>query len=107
MESNVLEQILHAEDAYHETVRAHIRDAEKYVDESKKRQSGNVENLKYEWYLFDKSEREKFERDLENEEKRVEREAAESKERLLTMQRAKIEEISERLAGEALSLIWR
>ena len=27
MESNVLEQILHAEDAYHETVRAHIRDA--------------------------------------------------------------------------------
>ena len=107
MDNDTISAVLHAEDGYHETVRAYAEDAERYVDESKKKQSVYLESLKYDWYLFEKSEKEKFEKSFAEDSARMENGAAETKRGLKAMQEEKIDEISERLKREVLAFLWR
>jgi len=107
MKQDILNLILQAENEYHAKVKSYVAEAEKYVDLCKQKQSAYMENLKYEWYVFEKGEKEKFERDLADTEKRIDAETAVKKERLKTRQEENIEALSERLKEEVLSFVWR
>jgi len=107
MKQDILNLILHAENEYHGTIRSFVAEAEKYVDSRKKEQSVYLEGLKYNWYLFEKGEKEKFEVRLGETERRLEAETAQKKERLKARKEENIEALSERLKEEVLSFVWR
>jgi len=102
MKQEVLELILNAEHEYHNTLRHSVSEAERYIDERKKDQAVYLENLKYEWYLFEKNEKEALEKSLAEAETKMEAEAKIKKESLRSLQAEKLEEISERVAREVL-----
>ena len=107
MKQDILNLILRAEDEYREKLGASIIEAEQYVDESKKKQIDNFERLKYEWYLFEKREKEKFEKLLIETEQKMEAETQIKKDGLSARRRDRIGPVADRLKKEVLSLIWR
>jgi len=96
--------ILKAELEYHHAVQKAVGKAEIYTDNCKKEQSSYIDDLQNEWYLFEKTENQKFKEALLKDEKELEAKLTEDKERLKSLQKNKAEEISERLKREVLSL---
>ena len=96
--------ILKAEQEYHHSVQKAVDKAELYTDNCKKEQSSYIDDLQNEWYLFEKTENQKFEEALLKDEKELEIKLTGDKERLKSLQKIKVEEISERLKREVLSL---
>ena len=96
--------LLQAENEYHAAVRSAVSEAEKYADDCKKKQDAYIENLKQEWHSFEKSENDKRDKKLAEDEKNLEAKTAELKKRLKICQEKKADQISERLKGEVLAL---
>jgi len=107
MKRELFAHIKGAEQDYKNTIHKSIIEAEKYVDERKRVQAADFEKLKYEWYLFEKSESEKFMHALSDDENRLEDEANDKKARLKACRDDKIEAVSERIKEEVRQLIWR
>jgi len=107
MRQEIMDLILQAEYDYEEELNASVANAENYVDECKKKQDVFLERLKYEWYLFEKAEREKLEKAVAETELRMEAETRDKMARLKTLQGESIERVSERLKEEVLAFIWR
>jgi transcription initiation factor TFIID subunit TAF12 len=104
MRENIMALVLKAEQVYHHAVQSAVHKAELYTDECKKEQSIYVETLQNDWYTFEKSEKQKFEESLLKDEKELEVKLAKDKEQIKNLQKNKVEEISERLKKEVLSL---
>ena len=104
MSGEVLNLILNAEQEYHSAIKKAIGEAKRYVDVNKDKQKSFVEHLNYEWYLFEKSENESFEKKLLETEKEMIEEIAKRKEPLKASQQKKADLISERLKREVLSI---
>jgi len=104
LREDIISLIIHAEHDYHDGVKKAIAEAEAYADERKKKQIVYVDWQKREWERFEKSENAKLEKKLAAAEQRLEKETAEMKNRLKTAQEKKVNQISERLKEEVLSL---
>ena len=103
LKEDILNLILQAEKEYHNTVKNAVMEAKIYVDERKKMQSAYLEDLKCKWYLFEKTENEKFQKVVSDDKKKLELEMAEKKEQMKLCQKQKIDLISEQLKEEVLS----
>ena len=104
MKEDILDPILQAEKEYHGAMKNAVLEAEVYVEECKEKQAAYVEKLNREWYIFEKAEKDKFEKRLLDAERRLEAETAALKEKLKNCQKIKAESISERFKREVLSL---
>lgn len=107
MEEDILSLILQAETEYRSFVEKAAEQAEGYAAECKERREAYIETLKQELNAFEKDENESLALTLAENERAMENEAAELKERLRACQAKKAEAISDRLAKEVLSLTWR
>jgi len=96
--------LLQAENEYNTAVKTAVSEAENYADGCKKNQNAFIESLKQEWHLFEKSENEKFEKILDENEQNLEAKTKELKKQLKINQERKADFISERLKEEVLSL---
>lgn len=104
MTENILSPVLQAEKEYQCAVRDAVRDAKKYASNCEKKQNAYLEDLKQEWRLFEQDERDNFEEQLSENEKALEADLAERRERLRRLQEKKAAQISDRLKEEVLSL---
>ena len=104
LKEDILNLILQAESEYHGTVRNALKEAEKYVDGCKEKQSAYIEDLKQEWHLSEEAESEQFGKTLSEDEQKMEAEIAELKKRLKICQEKKMDSVSERLKKEVLSV---
>ena len=102
IKDNVLNLILHAEGEYSAAVKGAVTHAEKYADERRLAHAARMEELKAEFHLFEKNEREKFEKTLADYDARMAKELARAKERLRAGQAAKIDAVGERIKNEVL-----
>jgi len=107
METNVLNQILNAEDEYLRTIKNAVTEAEAYVDDRKRLQADAYEKAQYEWFKFETAEEKKFISAITENEKTLEQAAEIKKAALKERQIKKIEPISERIKEEVLNFIWR
>jgi hypothetical protein len=107
LKEDILSLLLQAEYEYHSTVKHAVRDAEKYVENSRKEQAKHIEELRQKQLFFEKTENEIMEQTLLTESKRIEEKAARLKEQMKARQEDKADMISKRLKEEVLSLLWR
>ena len=104
MNEDILYALLQAENEYQAAMKNAVKDAEDYADDCRNKQIAYIEELKQNWHLFEKSEKEKLEKRLSDDEQKLEIKAAELKRQLKISQEKKADLISERLKGEVLSL---
>jgi hypothetical protein len=104
VKEDILTLIMKAEKDYNKSVDKAMADAKLYVDGKRKIQNDHVEELKREWYLYAKSENEKFLDMLLEKEREIDNESDTRKAELRAMQLEKAEAISERIKEEVLSL---
>ena len=104
LNKDIMYIIMQEEKEYLNTVKNAVNEAERYGNDSKKKQSVYIEGLQQEWYLFEKAENEKFQKALIEDEQKMEAEIVKSKEWLKICQKKKADIISERLKEEVLSL---
>lgn len=104
MQENILNLIMQAEKEYHLEVKNAAREAQKYADDCKERQSDYMEELKQEWHLFEERESVNFKKLLSEKKQEIDAQIAKQKERLRICQSKKADLISERLKKEVLSL---
>jgi hypothetical protein len=104
LKDDILSLIRQAEKEYSTAVKSAVDEAEEYVVECRKILDSRIEDLKREWYLFAKTENEKFLNMLSEEEQKMEQETREMKERLKKLQISKADLISSRIKEEVLSL---
>jgi len=107
LNEDILSLILQAENEYHAAMKKTAEEAEGYADGRKKEQDAYIEGLKRDWHLFEESENKKLAEMFEENEKKLETEAAELKKRLIASQKKKADLISGRLKKEVISLIWQ
>ena len=104
MKTNALELIIKAESDYQDTVDNAVREAEKYVDDLRRKQAAYAQHLELEWDLFEKAENRKLERTLRQDKQQLEEETERAMGRLKELQSRKLDLISDRLKEEVLSL---
>ena len=104
MTEDIINVILQTEQEYHSAIKKAVEKAKRYVDDNKAKQNAYIEHLNYEWYKFEKSESEKFQKQLLETEKEMIAEIAKRKEPLKMSQQMKADLISERLKREVLSI---
>lgn len=103
MKDDVLGLILHAEGEYSGALKNAVSDAAKYADESRAAHADRMEQLKSDFQLFERSEREMFEEALAEYDAHMSQKLKEAKERLMASQAAMIGKLSERIKNEVLS----
>ena len=104
---DILSLLLRVEDEYHEAMENAVKEAENYAEGCKEEQNAYLENLKRDWHSFEKAENDKLAQMLAENEKKLEAQTAELKNRLKTSQKNKADIISGRLKDEVVSLIWQ
>ena len=104
MKDDIFSLILQAEKEYNDALIKAMKEGERYVGACKKKQADYIEELKDKWNLFEKSENEKFQKMLSDEEHKIDIITAEKKGELKERQKIKADIISERLKEEVLSL---
>ena len=104
LSGDILRLLLKAENEYRAAIEKAAEEAEIYAGDSKKKQADYVEELKREWHLFEKSEHEKLDKMLEENEKKLDVKTSELKNRLQINQKNKADLIGERLKSEVISL---
>lgn len=104
MNDDILALILQAENEYQVSMKNAVTEAENYAGDCKQKQNAYIEDLNQEWHLFEKSENDKLAEMLAENEKKLEAETAELKERLNISQKNKADTISGRLKREVISL---
>jgi len=95
------------ESEYHSTVKTAVKEAEAYVDNSRKEQAVYIKQLKKDLLFFEKTQSEMLEQTLLTESSKMEEEAVGLKRQMKVRQEEKADQISELLKEEVLSLLWR
>ena len=104
LNEDIVSLLLRVEHDYHVSMENALVKSQSYTDERKKEQSGYIENLKHDWQLFEKSENDKLEKTLAENERILEAKMTEFIEQLKTKQKNKADMISERLKKEVILL---
>jgi hypothetical protein len=107
LNEDILSLLLQAESEYHSYIKQSVKDAENYVETSRKKQTDYRGELEREFAAFEESESELLEHRLLLQCERMERQAANLKEQMKARQQEKVEQISKHLKEEVLAALWQ
>jgi len=104
LNEDILSALLQAEGDYYAALKNAAQKSGEYAAKCKREQSDFIDSLARGWDAFEKAENDKLKDTLAADERRMEEETKNLKERLRDRQRERADTISERLKEEVLAL---